>query len=337
MTQFGFCAPIFASAGGFHQRTPLVETVDYDVLERKVQEAEALGYDSVWIADHLILGREGFILEGYTVMAALARVTKRIRLGSIHFANRFRPPSITAKMISTLDFISNGRVEFFFDPYAGDRPDAEAYGLHVADEAESFDRFEEAIGLIKRLWSQDKVTHAGRYYSLDDAICEPKPVQKPVPLWIGTFGGGGTPEKRQRTSNIIATHADWWNITPASRATVKDALDVLRQACDARGRDYSSIRKSLETQILIARDKDDLRRWQERIMAANPNYGDWDELSERFIIGDVETVTRRIEDYVALGIDCFMFWFMDYPASDGLRLVAENILPKFRSEANSSI
>ena len=83
------------------------------------------------------------------------------------------------------------------------------------------------------------------------------------------------------------------------------------------------------TQILIAESDADLHRWQERITAANPNYGNWDELSERFIIGDVGTVTRRLEDYAALGIDCFMFWFMDYPATDGLRLVAEKVLPNF--------
>ena len=106
-------------------------------------------------------------------------------------------------------------------------------------------------------------------------------------------------------------------------------MSALKQACEARGRDYNSIRKSLETQILIAESDADLHRWQERITAANPNYGNWDELSERFIIGDVGTVTRRLEDYAALGIDCFMFWFMDYPATDGLRLVAEKVLPNF--------
>ncbi len=330
MTTFGFCTPIFAGSGGAHQRTPLLDEIDYDVLERTVQEAEALGYNSLWVADHLILGREGAILEGWTVMAALARVTSRIRLGSIHLSNRFRDPGITAKMVSTLDVISKGRVEFFFDPYAGHRDDAEAYGLRVADETESFERFEEAIGLVKRLWTKDRITHRGKYYALDDAICTPKPVQSPIPTWIGTFGNSGTPERRRRTSEIIAAHADGWNITPASVQTVRDALDALRQACEARGRDYDAIRKSLETQILVAETEADLKRWQDRIMAANPDYGDWDQLGERFVIGDVKTVTRRLEDYAGLGIDTFMFWFMDYPATDGLRLVAEKIMPNFR-------
>lgn len=332
MTTFGFCAPIFAGSGDAHPRTPLVEEVNFDVLQRTVQQAEALGFDSVWVADHLILGRDGFILEGWTVMAALARVTSRIRLGSIHYANLFRPPSITAKMVSTLDFISDGRVDFFFDPYAPPRADARAYGLEVADEQEAFDRFEEAVDLIRRLWSEDRVTHRGKYYELNDAVCHPRPVQTPsIPLWIGTFGNGGTPERRERTSRIIAAHADAWNITPAPLETVREALEALKRACDAEGRDYRAIRKSLETQILVAESEADLKKWQDRIAAANPGYGDWPELAERFIIGDVDTVTRRLEAYAGLGIDCFMFWFMDYPSPDGMRLVAERIMPNLRS------
>jgi alkanesulfonate monooxygenase SsuD/methylene tetrahydromethanopterin reductase-like flavin-dependent oxidoreductase (luciferase family) len=328
MTTFGFCAPIFAGSGGAHPRTPLLDRVDFDELQGTVQAAEVLGYDSVWVADHLILGRDGFILEGWTVMAALARVTKRMRLGSIHYANLFRPPSMTAKMAATLDFISGGRLDFFFDPYAGQRADAQAYGL--VDDGSAIARFEEALDLIKRMWSEDKPSYRGKYYAIEEAVCLPRPVQKPsIPIWIGT-SGNGSPERRRQISEIMSRHADWWNITPASIDTMRDALGVLRNACAANGRDYKTIRKSFETQILVAESAADLGRWRQRIEAANPGYGDWEKLGERFVIGDVKTVTRRLRDYVDLGVECFMLWFMDYPARDGLRLFAEKVMPHFR-------
>ena len=327
MTSFGFCAPIFAGSGGAHPRTPLLERVDFDELQGTVQAAEVLGYDSVWVADHLILGRDGFILEGWTVMAALARVTKKMRLGSIHYANLFRPPSMTAKMPATLDFISGGRLDFFFDPYAGQRADSQAYGL--VDDGSAIARFEEALDLIKGMWSEDKPSYRGKYYAIEEAVCLPRPVQKPsIPIWIGT-SGNDSPERRRKISEIMSRHADWWNITPASIHTMREALGVLRDACAANGRDYKTIRKSFETQILVA-ESADLERWRQRIEAANPGYGDWEKLGERFVIGDVSTVTRRLRDYADLDVECFMLWFMDYPARDGLRLFAEKVMPYFR-------
>jgi alkanesulfonate monooxygenase SsuD/methylene tetrahydromethanopterin reductase-like flavin-dependent oxidoreductase (luciferase family) len=328
VTSFGFCAPIFAGAGDAHPRTPFLETVDYDHLEATVIEAERLGYGSVWVADHLILGRDGFILEGWTVMAALARVTTRMRLGSIHYANLFRPPAMTAKMAATLDFISKGRLDFFFDPYAGQRADSTAYGL--ADDGTAFDRFEEALDLIGRMWTEEKPSHQGRFYTVTDAVCLPQPLQKPrIPVWIGT-SPNAAPENRRRIADIVSRHADWWNITPASVADVKGSLALVEEACRSHGTDYGAIRKSFETQILVAESAAEVERWKARIRAANPNYGDWDVIGERFLIGDVATVTRRLEDYAALGVECFMLWFMDYPAHDGLKLFAEKVMPNFR-------
>ena len=200
----------------------------------------------------------------------------------------------------------------------------------MENDTESLDRFEEALDLIKLMWSEEKPSYHGKYYAIDDAICTPRPVQQPtIPLWIGTTGNI-TPERSGRYNDLISRRADWWNITPASVDTVRTRLDALKAACAASGRDYGAIKKSLETQILIADSESDLRRWQERIEAANPGYGDWKMLSERFVIGDVKTVVRRLREYADLGVECFMFWFMDYPSTDGLRLFAEKALPEFR-------
>lgn len=334
MTQFGFCAPIFASAGDAHVRTPLLEQVDMADLREGVLAAEAWGYDSVWVADHLILGDQGFILEGWTLLAALAGMTSRIRLGPIHLAQRFRHPAILAKMVATLDFISNGRFEFFFDPYAGTRPEADAYGLHSEGEDEDIARFEEAIHLIQTMWREDHPTFQGRYYSLDGAVCNPKPVQQPIPLWIGT-GGGARPDERslvRKLLPIVARYADWYNITPAPLDGLARVLPLLEQACEQEGRAYNTLGKSLETQILIAETPSEVAALQAQISARNPQrYQDWDTLSQQFIIGDAATVAERIEAYREMGIDYFMFWFMDYPSSNGLQSFAERVMPLFRT------
>lgn len=336
MTTFGFCAPIFASAGDAHVRTPLLERVEINHLKETVLAAEAWGYDSVWVADHLILGDEGAILEGWTLLAALAGMTSRIRLGPIHLAQRFRHPAILAKMVATLDFISDGRFEFFFDPYAGTKPEADAYGLLVESEVDSVARFEESIQLIQTMWREDKATFKGRFYTLDDAVCNPKPVQQPMPLWIGT-GGGPRPDERPLVTMmlpIIARYADWHNITPVSTTALARILPLLQQACEAQGRDYNTLGKSLETQILIAESPAQVEVIKAQITAANPQrYREWGSLDENFIIGDVPTVTRRIGEYVDMGIGCFMLWFMDYPSRAGLQLFAEEVMPAFRTQA----
>jgi alkanesulfonate monooxygenase SsuD/methylene tetrahydromethanopterin reductase-like flavin-dependent oxidoreductase (luciferase family) len=332
-TTFGFCVPIFAGSGGAHPRTPLLESVEMDQLQNAVLEAENLGYDSLWVADHLILGREGFILEGWTLLSALARVTTRIRLGTIHLANRFRPPSLVAKMAATLDFISGGRLEFFFDPYSGMRAEADAYGLPFVDEDISLEQFEEAVKLIKAMWMEDRPTFKGKHYSIENAVCHPRPVQHPsIPVWIGTSGGqaAATSALVQKAAPIIARHADWWNTTPISVESAGKVLELLKQACLENGRDYGAIRKSLETQVLVAETPAHLERQKELITSRNPNYGDWESLSTKFIIGDVDTVAGRLREYANLGIECFMLWFMDYPSLDGLRLFARRVMPYFR-------
>ena len=114
--KLGFAVPIFANPGVAHFRTPNFSELTWEPIAAAVCEAELLGYDSVWVADHMFLGRDGAILEGWTTLAALAGLTQRLRLGSIHLGNGFRPPALVAKMVSTLDVISGGRVELFIDP-----------------------------------------------------------------------------------------------------------------------------------------------------------------------------------------------------------------------------
>src|SRR3954447_18912859 len=114
--RFGFALPIFANPGVPDFRTPNWEALNWNDVEAGIREAEGLGYDSTWVADHMFLGRDGAILEGWTTISALAGLTSRTRLGTIHPGNEFRHPPLVAKMAATLDVIARGRLEFFVDP-----------------------------------------------------------------------------------------------------------------------------------------------------------------------------------------------------------------------------
>jgi len=335
---FGFCVPTFAGANDSHPRTPMLERVEVGSLVAAIREVEVLGYDSVWVADHLMLGADNAILECWTVLSALARVTSRVRLGTIHLANFLREPALVAKMAVTVDGISDGRLDLFIEAgHGGSQSESEAYGFGWENDEVRFEKFEEAVNILKLMWTEDRATFHGNHYRIDDAICFPKPVQNPsIPLWIGTIGDEPSSENigmDDQTMDVIARHADWWNNTPASVETVRVKLDTLKAACQHAGADYDRIGKSLETQVLIAEDSAGVQRLQDEIERLNPQktfYQDWDGLRERYLIGTPDEVTSRLEEYRALGIERFMLWFMDYPTLNGVQLFANSIMPRFR-------
>src|SRR6266849_3232909 len=187
--QFGYCVPIFAWPGGGLFRTPNFATLDSQAALQTARSAEALGFDSIWVADHLMLGKDQAILEGWTTLCVIAGATSRIKLGIIHQGHFFRYPSVAAKMIATLDNLSGGRFIYFAD--TGTRAaEHHAYGLNYPDAAEDrMPDFVEGLELALALWqsSADKpLTFNGRYHHVKDAVCAPPPITQPhPPIWFG--------------------------------------------------------------------------------------------------------------------------------------------------------
>lgn len=337
--QFGFCVPIFASPGGRLFRTASYAALDAAVTMRMAQEADELGYDALWVADHLMLGQDNAILEGWTTLAALAGATRRARLGLIHQAHFFRHPALTAKMTATLDQIAGGRFIFFIDA-AYSAAEHHAYGLDFpADEDERMARTLEGAEIARLLWqAREPVSYAGRYYQFENATATPRPVQQPhPPIWFG--------RNHPLILEACACYGQGWNTTPASLPELRRRLDELAAACAAVGRDIDEIERSLETQILIAPDVDGLRRQLQTMMALVPGdayaadvvafaSGAADELpptlTERYIIGTPDQVAHHLQQCIDLGVTHFMLWFMDAPAQDGLRLFADAVAPRFR-------
>jgi alkanesulfonate monooxygenase SsuD/methylene tetrahydromethanopterin reductase-like flavin-dependent oxidoreductase (luciferase family) len=342
--KFGFAIPIFANPGIAHFRTPNFERLEWPPIADAVREAEALGYDSLWVADHMFLGRDGAILEGWTTLCVLAGLTTRMRLGSIHLGNGFRSAPLVAKMAATLDFVSGGRFELFIDPGWREREHV-AYGFDwEPDRSVRVAQLGEAVDLIKATWSGQPTDVQGRFYELAGAINTPTPVQPDGPrVWIGEAFD-------EPTLDLIATHADVWNSMPAGLEVLREKLERVDQACVDRDRDPSSLVKTLETQVLVLDHPSDLDRWLERwdaLQSANPP-GDAmtdvmafvletnpllqkgmvaDDYRNEFVIGTVDEVIDRLRAYGSMGIDEVMCWFMDFPELTSMRRLATDVRP----------
>jgi alkanesulfonate monooxygenase SsuD/methylene tetrahydromethanopterin reductase-like flavin-dependent oxidoreductase (luciferase family) len=337
--RFGFCVPIFASPGGRLFRTANYATLDTATTMAMAQEADALGYDSLWVADHLMLGRENAILEGWTTLAALAGSTRRAQLGLIHQAHFFRHPALTAKMAATLDQISGGRFIFFIDPASGSG-EQRAYGLSYPEDVdERMACTLEGAEIARALWqSKAPVSYNGRYYRFENATATPLPIQQPhPPIWFG--------RNHPLILQACARYGQGWNTTPVSLPELRRRLDELAAACVKVGRPIDEIERSLETQLLIAPDEASLRqRLQEMVALAPDDTYAADvmaylaeetaelplSLTERFVVGTPDQVAVRLQAYIDLGVTHFMLWCMDAPLRDGLKLFAKEVAPRFR-------
>lgn len=202
--------------------------------------ADEAGFDHVWVFDHLAsigeAGPDRPIYEGWTLQAAMAEVTKRVRIGCLVTGNTYRNPVLLAKQAVTVDHLSGGRLEFGIGA-AWAEIEHQMYGVEGLDHRVG--RLSESLRIIKSLWTQERTTFDGRYYQFKDAIANPKPVQKPhPPIWIGASG--------PTTLRLVARDADVWNIAGGDPARVKELSAGLEEACGAIGRDHTEIRRSLQ-------------------------------------------------------------------------------------------
>ena len=209
--------------------------------------AEELGFDHAWLVDHLVDTDgppESGCLEGWTLLAAIAARTHRIRLGLLVSSNTFRHPAVLLKQAVTVDHISAGRVILGMGT-GWNEDEHRRYGIDLPPAPERVDRFEEAVEMITLLMSQERTTYHGRHYQLDDARLQPPPVQQPrIPLLIAAH--------RPRMLRIAARYADQWDSFAAMAGTATDGVEAelaermtqLDAACRAIGRDPQEIRRS---------------------------------------------------------------------------------------------
>ena len=261
------------------------------------------------------------ILECWTTLSALSSATEKIRLGTMVTCNSFRNPALLAKMAATVDNISNGRLELGIG--AGvQKNEHNAYGFSFPSSKARIERLSEAVEIVKKMWTEEKASYNGKHYTIQDAACEPKPVQKPHPPII--IGGGG----EKLTLKVTARHADRydWGFIP-SVEEYKHKMKVLEKHCDAVGRSFDEIEKSCwpAGQIFIGEDRKELKK---KILQLTPKGVSLEDFMRTSFVGTPEEFIKQIQQYLNLGVTHFMLFFGDLPDIGGLRLFAEKVVQK---------
>jgi F420-dependent oxidoreductase-like protein len=223
----------------------LSQNATIDQLRGLWHLADEAGFDSCWVMDHFAtLGPrdDGPIFETWTMLAAMAQLTTRVRIGCAVVGNTYRHPAVLAKMAVTVDHVSGGRLEFGIGAGWAENEHA-MLGLEFGTRNDRADRLEESVQIIRSLWTRPRTTFEGNHYRLRDAVAEPKPIQKPYPpIWIGGSGP-------KRTLRITAEYADVWNAAGGSPQEVAASSAILDQHCLDVGRNPNEIRRSVQFRV----------------------------------------------------------------------------------------
>ena len=305
---------------GVHAFPQHTSYADYLRLWREV---EAMGYDWASVFDHFIPIQSdplGPCFEGPTLLAALAAQTSRLRCGILVAGNTYRHPAVLANIAATLDHIAGGRLEWGMGAGWWEL-EHQQYHIPFHTAGRRIRMLGEAARIQKLLWTQPRTTFAGRYYQLTDALCEPKPVQNPLPLWIGGLG-------EQLTLRVVAESADGWNAYFMPVEAYRHKLGVLAEHCAAVGRDPRQIRKSLVMWAMLGETEAEARRRAEE--AARAFNVPVEALRDRMLVGTPEQAAEQLLRYVALGVGDFLVGTrapFDYAT---LRLFIERVAPRVR-------
>jgi probable F420-dependent oxidoreductase len=311
----------------------------YEDMRRVAGLAEELGFDSVWLCDHfLTLAPDAYVedagvaggagpgarggdtrsvplLECWTTLSALARDTRRLRLGTSVLCHSYRWPSVLAKMGATLDVISGGRLDlglgagWFEQEYR-------AYGVPFPRIGERIAQLDEGIEIIRRMWTEPHPVFQGRHYAIDGAVCDPPPLQRPhPPIWIGGEG--------DRVHRVAARAADGVNVRWWGPERIAGRGAYLDAACREFGRDPRTLQRSVTALLVADRDASRAAGARERFQAIP---------ADGHVAGTPAQCIARIRRYVDAGVRHFLFTIPDVASSAGLELAGREVVPALRHE-----
>lgn len=284
-------------------------------------EAEGLGFDSVWLPDHVINAHMDVsvpMFECWTVLSALAVETSRVRLAGHTFNNSLRNPAVLAKMAATLDVISGGRLIYSLGS-SWFRREIESYGLTWTEHDARVDRLREALLIADSLWTKDTTTLEGEHYTVRDAVLEPKPVQRPrIPIWV--------PGDSEATRNLAAELADAWLVYSKPPEVIADwSLDM------ARRRGGRALPMAVSTVSLVGLDDSDVQVWarkyakeREHRFAVPPTPQD---VLQENMWGSREQCIERVHAYAEAGVEDLII--QPIPPREGMRAFAKEVMEAF--------
>ncbi len=297
-------------------------TAQYEAMTDVARTSDAGQWDSVWVYDHFHTVPRPTMettFECWTVSAMLARDTQRVRIGQMVGCNGYRNPALYAKIASTVDVASHGRLNAGIG--AGwYQHEWRAYGYGFPEVPERMRMFREAVQIIHRMWTEDRPVFSGKHYTIDGPINEPKsavPGRK-IPLWIG---GGG----EKVTLKLVTQYGDACNVG-RDPEVCRHKLDVLKSHCEAEGRNYDEIIKSAKADIFLLRDGEDPEQATAHIRG-RASFGDF---ARGKVVGTPEEVRAHVQALVDAGID-YVIVYMPGLAHDRepIERFASDVIPAF--------
>lgn len=283
--------------------------------------AEELGYDSLWVYDHVHnVPRPANepVFECWTTIAAISQLTSRIKLGQMVGCCSYRNPALLAKITSTVDVVSGGRLNWGIGAGWYEN-EYRSYGYEFPKPAQRIRMLEETVEIVKRMWTEPTATFKGEHFEVNRAYCDPKPLQQPHPPVL--IGGGG----EQLTLRVVAKHANRSNFG-GNPDQFAHKVEVLKSHCASVGRDFDDIQLTWSPEVFIRPTEDDV--------SSSGSRSQWGEPAESWragnLVGTPEQVSEKLQSYVDLGLAGVMPWCSDYPDTTTMELFARDVMPNFR-------
>lgn len=299
------------------------EGLSYKDLLDLFKIAEELKFDVAMVYDHfhpIWSSYNAPNLESWSTIAALSRDVKKIKLGTLVTCNSYRYPSVLAKIVSTVDNISNGRVHFMIgagwykQEYLG-------YGIPFETPRKRILKLREAIMILKKMWTEEKSTFKGEYYSIKEAINFPKPVQKPYPrIWVGGAG-------ERIMLKVIAEVADGWDVVGVKIEDYARKKSILEKYLDLYKRGSESILRSWSGQVIIGNSKIEVSEKVAKLKQKNVSF---EEFASSRIVGIPSECIDRIEEYRKLGVSYVTAIFPNVKDKESMKLFSEKVIEYYK-------
>jgi F420-dependent oxidoreductase-like protein len=282
-------------------------------------------FEHLWLMDHFVTGMgaaansEGPCMEGWTALAALAQATSRVRIGVIVTGNTYRHPAVLAKMATTVDHISGGRLEFGLGA-AWHEYEHQAFAIPFHTVRERLERLDEAAHLIKALWTEDRPKFDGKYYQLDAPPYNPPNLQKPHPPIV--IGGGG----EKRTLRTVAKYADATNVS-GTPEEVRHKFEVLEKHCKDVGRDFNEIRRTVQILVFLTDDEEFKQRVVQGVMAFRGS--DEEQARRSTLLGSPAEIASQIKEFEAVSVQEIILAQFPRVHRESLLRFSREVIPEF--------
>ena len=290
----------------------------WDTILKASKDIEDLNYESVWVYDHFHTvpsPTQDPTFECWSLMAALSQVTEKVRIGQMCTCNSYRNPAYLTKVASTIDSMSGGRLEFAIGAGWYDQ-EYKAYGYEYPSAGVRLKMLEEALQIYIAMNTEEKATFEGEFYSIKNAINQPKPLQKPYPpLWV--CGGG-----EKVTLKLLAKYGDYGNWDVDVDGFIHKS-EILKNHCEQQERDYSSIKKTLHTNVIIGENQKDLENKIEKISTVTgiPK----DMYIDKPLVGTQEKVFNTVDEFKSVDCSYIIAYIPDIVWGNSLEILSEKI------------